>query len=186
MPRPVTTNWRLLAGEVAKEKKRHHEPNVRRLPLTRGDCVDGPRPCPFVSCRHHLALDVVNGGSLKVNFPDIEPGDLPQSCSLDIADRGPMTLESVGETMNLVREAVRIIGDKALVKVNRSRTPEVEEMLDGRERGRVGSIAHARVLRRAARTADLGPDGSSVSGFPEERVSEMRLIGVEAEGVDDG
>jgi hypothetical protein len=27
------------------------------LPVTRGDCVDGPRPCPWLRCRHHLDGD---------------------------------------------------------------------------------------------------------------------------------
>ena len=27
-------------------------------PITRADCIDGPRPCPWVSCRHHLLLEI--------------------------------------------------------------------------------------------------------------------------------
>src|SRR6476659_8340628 len=27
-------------------------------PESREECVDGPRPCPFVSCKHHLSIDV--------------------------------------------------------------------------------------------------------------------------------
>src|SRR3977135_1711586 len=27
-------------------------------PKSRADCVEGARPCPFVSCTHHLYLDV--------------------------------------------------------------------------------------------------------------------------------
>ena len=35
-------------------------------PQTRSDCQGGPRPCPFVSCRHHLYLDVnPETGSIK-------------------------------------------------------------------------------------------------------------------------
>jgi hypothetical protein len=29
-----------------------------RRPRNRSECKDGPRPCPWVSCRYHLALDV--------------------------------------------------------------------------------------------------------------------------------
>ena len=29
-------------------------------PLTRAECKDGPRPCPWVSCRHHLLLEVAS------------------------------------------------------------------------------------------------------------------------------
>ncbi len=41
---------------------------VFRLPIvrpkTRGECASGPRPCPWVSCRHHLYLDVDKNGSV--------------------------------------------------------------------------------------------------------------------------
>lgn len=77
-------------------------------PKTRGDCAEVPRPCPFVSCRHHLYLDVNDEtGSIKLNFPSLEPGDLAESCSLDVADLGGMTLEDVGAIMNLTRERIR-------------------------------------------------------------------------------
>ncbi len=88
-------------------------------PRTRGDCVEGPRPCPWISCRHHLAVDVsARTGSIKVNFPDIEPEELAESCSLDLADTGPTTLQEVGAAMNLTRERVRQIEIRALAKLD--------------------------------------------------------------------
>jgi hypothetical protein len=57
-------------------------------PQTRGDCVDGPRPCPFVSCRHHLYLDVnPRNGAIKHNFPELEVWEMAATCALDIAER---------------------------------------------------------------------------------------------------
>jgi hypothetical protein len=56
-------------------------------PRTRAECVDGARPCPFVGCRHHLFLDVDDHGAIRLNFPDIAPDELGESCSLDIAER---------------------------------------------------------------------------------------------------
>jgi hypothetical protein len=46
-------------------------------PITRGDCLQEARPCPWVSCRHHLLLEVAasKGGrdvrptSLRLNRP---------------------------------------------------------------------------------------------------------------------
>jgi hypothetical protein len=76
-------------------------------PRTRGECVDGPRPCPWVSCRHHLYLEVTEAGSLKLVHPDKQPEDLQPSCSLDVADKGPLTLDQVGATMNVTRERIR-------------------------------------------------------------------------------
>jgi hypothetical protein len=73
------------------------------------------RPCPYVSCKYHLYLDVSpKNGSIKLNFPDLEVWELPESCALDVAEREGMTLESVAELMNLTRERVRQIESKAL------------------------------------------------------------------------
>lgn len=78
-------------------------------PKTRGDCVEGERPCPFVSCRHHLYLDVLPEGSMRVNFPGKEIEEIPETCSLDVADVGETTLERVGELLNVTSERIRQI-----------------------------------------------------------------------------
>ena len=89
-------------------------------PRTRGDCEGGERPCPYVSCAHHLYLDVnPDTGALKVNHPDLEVDQLPESCALDVADRGGTTLEAVGEFLNLTRERVRQVETHALAKLAR-------------------------------------------------------------------
>lgn len=87
-------------------------------PRTRGDCIGGPRPCPWVGCKHSLYLDVSpDTGSLKLNFPGIEPDELEHSCALDVADAGAATLEDVGQRMNLKRERIRQIEINVLVKL---------------------------------------------------------------------
>ncbi len=84
-------------------------------PRTRIECLDVPRPCPFVSCRHHLYLDVLpKTGSIKLNFPDLEVDELDQSCSLDVAEQGALTAEDLGEVMNLTRERIRQIERRGL------------------------------------------------------------------------
>jgi hypothetical protein len=87
-------------------------------PQTRSECIEGPRPCPHVSCRFHLYLDVSpRTGAIKLNFPDLEVWELGQSCALDVADGGGTKLEVVGELMNVTRERVRQIELKALGKL---------------------------------------------------------------------
>jgi hypothetical protein len=87
-------------------------------PQTRAECVDGPRPCPYVSCQHHLFLDVsARTGAIKLNFPDLEVWDMNETCALDVADRGGTTLEDVGAIMNLTRERIRQVEVKALAKL---------------------------------------------------------------------
>ena len=66
-------------------------------PKCREECATMPRPCPFVSCSHHLYLDVnPETGAIKLNFPHLEVWEMPETCSLDVADRGGITLEEVG------------------------------------------------------------------------------------------
>jgi hypothetical protein len=88
-------------------------------PRTRAECNDVPRPCPFVSCKHHLYLDVSQRtGSIKLNFPDLEVWEMKTSCALDIADEGGTTLENVGAILNVTRERVRQLELAALTRLS--------------------------------------------------------------------
>jgi hypothetical protein len=87
-------------------------------PQARAECANGARPCPFVSCKHHLYLDVsARTGAIKLNFPDLEVWEMTETCALDIADRGGTTLEEVGAIMNLTRERIRQVEVKGLAKM---------------------------------------------------------------------
>jgi hypothetical protein len=87
-------------------------------PKTRAECLEGERPCPFVSCKHHLYLDVsARTGAIKLNFPDLEVWEMTETCALDVADRGGTTLEEVGAIMNLTRERIRQVEVKGLAKL---------------------------------------------------------------------
>lgn len=93
-------------------------------PRVRDDCRDGPRPCPWVSCRHHLYLDIVKAGGgvrVKIHYPDLDVDEIPETCSLDVADAGangkPKTLEQCGVIFNVTRERVRQIEAKAVRKL---------------------------------------------------------------------
>lgn len=89
-------------------------------PTARGDCLQGEhaqRPCPFVGCKHHLYLEVdARTGSIKLNFPDREVWELPETCALDVADRGDHTLEEVARTIARTRELARQVEAKALAR----------------------------------------------------------------------
>lgn len=84
-------------------------------PKTRGDCGGIERPCPFVTCRYHLYVDVHPvRGSIKFNFPELEVWEMTETCALDVAERGNSSLEEVGSIMNLTRERVRQVQTRAL------------------------------------------------------------------------
>lgn len=86
--------------------------DVIQRPQTRGDCIDGPRPCPFAGCRHHLFLDVhPRSGNIKYNADDLF--DMAETCALDVADRGPTHLRNAGSLINVTHQAIRQIEQKA-------------------------------------------------------------------------
>jgi len=82
------------------------------IPRTRGECIDGPRPCPHITCRFHLATKLL-AGSKRLKVRRIPPGQ--DTCALDVADRGRHTLEAIAARMGLTRERVRQIQEQALL-----------------------------------------------------------------------
>ena len=90
-------------------------------PQLREDCRTAERPCPYVSCKYHLYLDInQETGSIKVNFPDLNVWEMSETCALDVADRGGITLEEVGELVNLTRERIRQVEVLGLDKLRTS------------------------------------------------------------------
>lgn len=87
-------------------------------PKTRGECVNGPRPCPWVGCRYHLGIRITSNGKVKECWPGVLDGDLSQvttSCALDVAEEGDHTYEKTGELMNLTRQRVQQIELRGLM-----------------------------------------------------------------------
>lgn len=125
-PRAITIPAKRLARAEKLEQRRRrllvfagHSETYER-PVHRGDCRGMQRPCPFVSCQHHLYLDVnPETGSIKLNFPELEVWELKETCSLDVADTGGITLEEVGAILNLTRERVRQVEVRGLLKLKR-------------------------------------------------------------------
>jgi hypothetical protein len=121
-------------------------------PRLRSECAEGPRPCPFVSCKYHLYIDVsARTGAIKLNFPDLEVWELGESCALDVADRGGTTLEDVGAIMNLTRERIRQVEVKALAKLEALR--DMMALRDYVDEGPVGK----RRLPRLSKEELKGP-----------------------------
>lgn len=57
-------------------------------PKTRGECYAMPRPCPFVSCRYHLAIDAHKdwGNNYRLRLLCEDPTIMANTCALDVAD----------------------------------------------------------------------------------------------------
>ena len=94
-------------------------PDTSDRPRTRDECRGHAGPCPWVSCKHHLYLDVnPRTGSIKLNFPELEPWELRHTCALDVAEEGSHTLEEIGDITNLTRERVRQLETHGLVELH--------------------------------------------------------------------
>ncbi len=127
--RARTMSRKQMAREERKQRARGELLDIVDYwrPKNRSDCLTMERPCLYVSCRFHLYLDVnPETGSVKMNFPDKEIWELSDSCALDVADRGGITLEEVGVIMNLTRERIRQVEVRGLEKLK-----EVPEGLGG-------------------------------------------------------
>jgi hypothetical protein len=122
-----------IAGKrLTREERRLSQliiyPEDNERPQTRAECQGVSRPCPYVSCSHHLYLDVnPASGAIKLNFPHLEVWEMRETCALDVADRGGITLEEVGEILNLTRERIRQVEVRGLGKMRE----DTDEDLDG-------------------------------------------------------
>lgn len=93
----------------------------KNKPKTRKECEMAERPCPYVSCRHHLYLDVDRDtGSIKLNFPDIPVCEMNETCSLDVAAKDGISLEEIGSLLNISYERANQIETAALEKLRTS------------------------------------------------------------------
>ncbi len=111
--RPRTRADCLTAIELANDEEWLRD-NPGKKPI---DGKNSARPCPWVSCRYHLAINVTPCGSLQVikDWDDGRP-----TCSLDVIDaNGPAILDTTGKFFGLTRERLRQIEVKALMRAKR-------------------------------------------------------------------
>lgn len=112
-------------------------------PPTFGDCPPKGSPCPHFGCRHHAGLEV-DGDIVKLNFPGREVDEIPETCTLRVANEGErkkgnkgelgnpvMSCEEVAEMLNVTAERVRQIEGEAKTKYKRRLLvliPELEDL----------------------------------------------------------
>ncbi len=92
----------------------------KQRPKRRSDCINGPRPCPWASCRYHLAITVHPSGRLVEHSKRDDFSDLAETCGLDAIQRaavesGMLDVE-IAEVMGMTSERVDQIATKALAK----------------------------------------------------------------------
>jgi hypothetical protein len=127
-PRSKTIAMKRLTREELRVGALMYPPVDIPRPTKRAECQEEMRPCPWVACKHHLYLDInPETGSIKINFPELEPWEMKHTCALDVAEKGGITLEEVGEIMNLTRERIRQVEVRGLLKLKMG-SPSPDEL----------------------------------------------------------
>jgi len=114
--KPRTLRAHRLHRRVPGVRDEDLEAAAAMRPKTRSQC-GSERPCPFVTCRHHLYLEVTGTGGLRLLHPGREPWEIGETCSLDVAERGPSQVVAIARLLNLTRERVRQIQNRAVGKL---------------------------------------------------------------------
>lgn len=98
-------------------------------PTFRAQCMRGPRPCPWVSCRWHLYLDVSRNGSIKFNFPHLEPWELKHSCALDFCSQRDdgQSFDEIGSALGLTRARAQQLAEIAMARLEITLSKKIKE-----------------------------------------------------------
>ncbi len=128
--RSYTADLRQLRHDVRAERRRFYQLAVAEghavewiqsvgpsPPRVRADCIGGERPCPWFRCRYHLAVDVTPAGGLQFTWPGLDLDDVPETCALDIADRGAATLDRIAAALNMAPTRVQQLELGALLRL---------------------------------------------------------------------
>lgn len=100
-------------------------------PETWGECktrgLGITKPCGYVSCGHHLAIDVnENNGAVRYNFPGVEVDEMPETCALAVVEKhGAQDMGKVGVILGVVREAISQTTQRAIAKIGEARWREL-------------------------------------------------------------
>jgi len=115
------------APEATPGRRRVHLPLYVEFvrPMTVGDCRDGPRPCPLVSCEFHLATQLASKLPEDVSDEEVERllRAMPYTCAQDVIDAHPegAELRLIGAAFGISHERVRQLERRTLNRYLRGR-----------------------------------------------------------------
>lgn len=101
--------------------------------LTRSDCRDGPRPCPHLQCRQHLAGDYTGNSPLQ-KHRRLHVMSSNNTCALDVANANPdgLTCKDVGLLLGMTGERVRQIEKLVLSGIDVDQRTDMLRMRRGK------------------------------------------------------
>ncbi|MBW2999730.1 hypothetical protein KY339_03580 [Candidatus Woesearchaeota archaeon] len=115
----------------SKKKMQEFGPFLNEArPKTRAECDYERGNCPWVGCKYHLGA-YVDKKTKELQLENAEIGlfEREETCALDVAELGGLSLEDVGEVMGkLTRERIRQIEARAIGKLMNN--PEARELLE--------------------------------------------------------
>lgn len=146
-----------------------------KRPKTRGDCAGGVRPCPWASCRYHVAQvrSGCKGAALPMGqVPNI--AEWAQTCVLDVADKGGVPLAEVGDVLGVTRERVRQLEVGAFTLFERRMGRKLEGFVDLPSPEddpnqliidwRHGGLSVRRIMRLLTKAGHAGWSAAAVTG----------------------
>lgn len=163
-------------GPVTPADLAHLDLSKRALKVL-GHCEDVPRPCPYVSCRHNLYLDVGVAGEVRFNFPMLEPGEMPAefSCAMDVIRTGAKSDGAVAELLNdgevqvelLVRRNLPLLAEALRDYAEHTATEESSTPLGGLSSAMQGGVERGLAEDEEDRSGRVLPDRLYVHEYPE-------------------
>ena len=100
-------------------------PSLPGRPSTRAECLQGPRPCPWIGCKWHLCWE--RRDIKRVIFSDAHPAmaaslilGMKETCVLDVAE-APRSDREVGSVLNISHQAVAQACQRGLSKLRAKR-----------------------------------------------------------------
>lgn len=87
-----------------------------KIPNTRGDCINGARPCPHITCKYHLYNDV-SEYCQSIATPAPMLCNMCETCALDIAEEGGMSTQQVANLIGVSEWFVRYACNKGMKKM---------------------------------------------------------------------
>lgn len=106
-------------------------------PKCRSECKHVERPCPYVGCKYHLLSSMFKRRRRRLRPPEIQTElrlrvdplfisdddviqllpEMRETCVLDIADRGGITYERIGQILGVSKQRIQQIETSALDKL---------------------------------------------------------------------
>jgi hypothetical protein len=113
----VASAWSAVMGNAREKLLQGLQIDMRELfnfyKSTQGRCMQVVEPCSAMTCRYHLHGDAKPCQIAMAPAPIV-------TCSLKLANEGPMILDEIGMSMGLTRERVRQIEGSALAHLHRN------------------------------------------------------------------